>query len=143
MRHVEYDQRVQRTHLADSEIPRHYRSPIMSDQNRFFCSGGINQSGHVVPELLQRILLNSQRTAGSSISTLIGRPRAIAQPRQHRQLPAPRERMFRKAMQAQSQPVTATAGGHFKSLPITADKLKADGLLRCWLGTHGQLILPL
>ena len=44
--------------------------------------------------------------------------------------------MLGKAMQAQSQLVTASAGEDFKGLSIGADKLYADLFLWRWLGTH-------
>ena len=84
--------------VEQRHIPNDNATPIVPAEHRVVDSIEIQQSGHVVRQMLHVVLIDGRRPARQTKAALIGRQNAVARIRQCRNLMPPGIRKFGKAV---------------------------------------------
>ena len=108
------------------ELPRDHRAPVVREQGRLACAGGVDQASDVFQQVLDRVVCQALRPLGLSVATQVRCPGAIAERRQQWQLVSPREAELRKAVEAQREPIPLAADVDVEIESVRAHALLAD-----------------
>ena len=94
VRYVHNHQTVEWAHLVYGEEPGDRRPPIMPEQDRRPRAGGVDQTGDVVEQVSNRIILPPRRTICFTVAAQIDCPCPVTKSREQRQLIPPRVPTF-------------------------------------------------
>jgi hypothetical protein len=95
----------------------------MPDQHDMLGARSIDQRRHIVHKMRQSVVCDLRRPGGAPVSALIDGPDAIPHSHQHRYLVPPGDGVLRKAVQAESQPVSGALLQHLKAQPVGLNEL--------------------
>ena len=100
----------------------------MGDEDGRARTRSVDETGHVLDQTLDRVVLHVGRAVALAVASKIRRPGAVAQAREQGELKAPGVPALGKAMQAKGQAIALAACGDMEAKAIGADLLVAEGL---------------
>jgi hypothetical protein len=123
VRHVHDHEAIQWSDLPHGEVPGDDRSPIVADQGDRGRPGSVDQGTDVAQQLLDRVVLHMRRLGRLAVAAQVRRPHAVAQIGEHRHLMPPGVPALGKAVQAECQALSRSAGRDAKAQLSRLDEL--------------------
>ena len=130
MGHIHNDKLLKRTLLQDREHPSDDRTPVVGKESDLAGAACIDQVGHILRQVIERIIAHTLRPVSRAITAKIGCPDAVSLLHEQRDLVPPRIVQLRKAMKHQGQVIALSCFCDLKCQAIGFNKFDSDAAVR-------------